>query len=458
MKVRLESDRDCSDGVSSRVKVIHELPTPDRQSLALGNTGVGYEVALPRPPGRTLSAPFTLRLFLAERDGLRFAGQANLSSSEPVTGFHFLDCCSSCAILLSDDTGENDQCQCAADQVRNGDFVYVTPKKNVFSSSSLASDLGQVTSVDGKSVTVEFLFQDGARSETVSQSRLQRVEHEGVLAFNTCTLATRLPSRVSRNLLFPGDVLGSWLLNLPGNYAYASSLDQNFVVRMFMHGLFVLPGDDTMFACPLPVTPYVFFLQEPTAKNILPASSMRRSKMLRRYRNDFELSCNVDFPGHLSRCGAFHQTRGGTWISNPLVNLLVEIHRDPSNNIKMYAFELWDKKTGELVAVSFSLSIGSFVHDFSMSCLVRDRRAGGAVLSKAIGSLLSDCGAQLWYWGCKVPYMAEYEAHGAREIPRSDYYRRVQEAAAQPLRLDPAEAIRTGKAEIACRSCGSSGL
>merc|ERR1712110_965532 len=111
----------------------------------------------------------------------------------------------------------------------------------------------------------------------------------------------------------------------------------------------------------------------------------------------------------------------------------------------MYGFELWDKATGNLAAASFGLAVGSFFHDFSMCCLIKDRRSAGAILTKAVGALLTDCGVLDWYWGCKVPYMAEYEKHGAREIPRSEYYHRIRTAMQHKLHIDPCEAIDGGK-------------
>eukprot|EP00747_Dinoflagellata_sp_TGD_P058692 gnl/TRDRNA2_/TRDRNA2_151235_c0_seq2.p1 gnl/TRDRNA2_/TRDRNA2_151235_c0~~gnl/TRDRNA2_/TRDRNA2_151235_c0_seq2.p1 ORF type:complete len:191 (-),score=17.80 gnl/TRDRNA2_/TRDRNA2_151235_c0_seq2:33-605(-) len=180
----------------------------------------------------------------------------------------------------------------------------------------------------------------------------------------------------------------------------------------------------------------------------------RSSKMLRRHGKDFEMSCNTNFIGHLRRCAAYHEARGGTWISERLIKLLAHIHRDPTNRIRMYSFELWDKTSGELAAASFGFALGAFFHDFSMCCLVKDRRATGAVLSKTIGAVLTDVGVLDWYWGCKCAYMAEYEAHGAKEISRSLYYRRIRHASAQELKCDPGDAIAQGNAPIAGRPCG----
>merc|ERR1711988_2075845 len=99
-------------------------------------------------------------------------------------------------------------------------------------------------------------------------------------------------------------------------------------------------------------------------------------------------------------------------------------------------------------AASFGLSIGAFFHDFSMCCLIKDKRSAGAILSKAIGALLTDCGVSIWYWGCKIGYMADYEKHGAVEIPRREYYESIRVAMQQDMKLDPCTAISTGKCAI----------
>ncbi|CAK0875027.1 unnamed protein product, partial [Prorocentrum cordatum] len=264
------------------------------------------------------------------------------------------------------------------------------------------------------------VFREGCRAvavETLGAAAAGAVRplfRGAVLAFNTRTLPNPgVPDGVLRSLLLPRDTLGPWLLGLEGDYAYAASLDQSFVVRLLEHGLFVLPGDSQIFACPFPVKPYVFLLDEGAARGT--RSTWRSCKMLRRYGKEFELSCNRDFQGHLALCGRYHEERGGTWISDELIEVLARIHEDPGNGIRMFCFELWDKRTRELAAASFGLSIGTFFHDFSTCCLVRDRRSAGSILAKAVGALLEDCGVALWYWGCKIGYMAE--CTGPRRSP-----------------------------------------
>ena len=296
-------------------------------------------------------------------------------------------------------------------------------------------------------VKVECIANGSTTIQDVEVRQIAAVLPEDVvLTFNTKTLPPmgRFCKEEAQLMLLPRDPLGPSLLALPGNYALTASLEHGFVARLLEHGLFVLPARQ-IFSCPFPETPFVFLLQEGSCGS---ASSWGRSKMLRRYRNDFELSCNEDFAGHLRLCGQYHEERGGTWISDELIDVMVALDRDPTNRIRMYCFELWDKSTGALAAASFGLAIGTFFHDFSMCCLIRDKRACGAVLTKAIGALLTDCGVDLWYWGRKMQYMSEYEAHGAKEIARADYYYRLRKDINKELFMDPAAAILAGKALV----------
>lgn len=308
-------------------------------------------------------------------------------------------------------------------------------------------------------VPVEIVLGDRMRSQEMSISKLQHppqafsAELGGLPPLLVLNLQTPpgprgLGGDITRRLLLPWQRLGPWLLDVPGNYAYTTSMDQRFWVEMLEHGLFILPGDQQIMSCPFPETPFLFKLQEDLGDGKAAGASWRKCKMLRRYSSEFDLTVNRDLVGHLRLCGEYHEERGGTWISERFIDTIVSIHNDPQNQVKVYAFELWDRATGQLAAASFGLAIGSFFHDFSMCCLVRDRRSAGAILSKAIGALLTDCGVKDWYWGCMAEYMKEYKAHGAQEVPRKEYYDRLRSAVKEPLRRDPAEAVRAGEALI----------
>merc|ERR1712196_105161 len=117
-----------------------------------------------------------------------------------------------------------------------------------------------------------------------------------------------------------------------------------------------------------------------------------RCKKLRRFASDFRISVNRGFKGHLARAAAYHEERDGTWINEVLIRLLAAIHRNGSSRVRVYAFELWDAKTSELLACSFGVALGRWFHDFTMMTLERSKRNCGAVLTKAVGHALASTG------------------------------------------------------------------
>eukprot|EP00440_Ansanella_granifera_P016205 gb/GFBE01017606.1/.p1 GENE.gb/GFBE01017606.1/~~gb/GFBE01017606.1/.p1 ORF type:complete len:475 (+),score=88.74 gb/GFBE01017606.1/:1-1425(+) len=383
----------------------------------------------------------------AARDDSKLSGSQELQqSAESVAFFGFLEAGRPYAVIVSagDSTEEH------IDAAEAGNCSSLDRELVCIAGSHVGIAAGMSKGLFSFRLCVNVLDEGGARQMEVDPSRVAPISQRAMFAFNFQTLPgfPGLPPRISRSLLLPIDSLGPWLLDLRGNYAYATSLAPDFLVALFEHGLFVLPGDRQIFSCPFPVKPFVFQLQE------LPSSSWR-GKMLRRYGKDFELSCNCNFQEHLRLCGQYHEDKGGTWINSELIAALVEIHRDGSNGVRVYCFELWDKATGELAAASFGLRIGAFFHDFSMCCLVKDRRSAGSILTKAIGALLTDCGVRDWYWGCKMEYMAEYEAHGAQEVTRQEYYQRLRSSIREELPVDPSDAISAGRCLIKGRACGT---
>lgn len=251
-------------------------------------------------------------------------------------------------------------------------------------------------------------------------------------------LGARMDPDAACRIIFPQQRLGPWLLGCDANYMLVLSSqvgsDLGFLERLLLHGLFVLPSPRSLVAaCPWPRTPYLLEVAS------VPQHRWR-GKKLRRYSGTFRLTVNWDFRKHMRLCARYHEKKGGTWITAAFVEQLWQLHSSPLSPIRVWAFELWDKATGALAAASFGLSAGAFFHDFSMCTLVEDHRSGGAVLTRCIGELLGRCGMHLWYWGCKMDYMREYDVLGGREASRQEYYERLRAAVASPVAMDPAEA------------------
>mmetsp|Transcript_88785 Transcript_88785/g.286950 ORF Transcript_88785/g.286950 Transcript_88785/m.286950 type:complete len:480 (+) Transcript_88785:1060-2499(+) len=185
--------------------------------------------------------------------------------------------------------------------------VTAAPKRK-----SRSSLLGLLQPSEDEVVPVETASEHGVRhGEVVLSSRGRQLLPEftgsgSLLVFNCGTLRNVFGwrDRVLRAVLMPWHRLGPWMTAIGGNYAYAACLDERFVVELLEHGLFVLPGGQDIFSCPFPMRPFIFKMQEHDA------NTWRRCKMLKRYRSEFELSCNEDLPGHLRRCGAYHEEKG----------------------------------------------------------------------------------------------------------------------------------------------------
>ena len=62
----------------------------------------------------------------------------------------------------------------------------------------------------------------------------------------------RLDPAATRIMLLPEHDFGSWLLDVPSDYCFAESCDPKFIARLLEHSIFFLPGDDEIFAWPLP--------------------------------------------------------------------------------------------------------------------------------------------------------------------------------------------------------------
>ena len=78
----------------------------------------------------------------------------------------------------------------------------------------------------------------------------------------------------------------------------------------------------------------------------------------------------------------------------------------------------------ELVAVCAGFAVGRAYHDYSMATLRKDKRGIGHIASKAVGHILQRCGYEIWYWGSKYGYMADYDSYGGREFERQEFKRR----------------------------------
>ena len=257
--------------------------------------------------------------------------------------------------------------------------------------------------------------------------------------------------------------------------------DDRFVARCYASALFTLPGmvpgRPDLALLPNPVRRYCLELRrssgpgaaEKADEALRQVDWARGPKMRAARRRRFRFSMDRDFAGSLGKLRAHHAAgKDGTWFDDALFATIVRMHQRQNQEtsgsggiansrseasilprIYHHVFELWDADSGELLAVTAGFSCGRAYHDYSMACLVRDKRSSGHVLSKTVGDLLSKCGFEFWYWGFKTGYMKEYDKFGGRDVGRAEFFDRWERVAKESPERDLSEAIAAGDALVA---------
>jgi len=253
-------------------------------------------------------------------------------------------------------------------------------------------------------------------------------------------LADALEDEVWRIYVGSEHLLGEWLADSPKDVVWTFKPDFSMLRSLWLNACFTLPSPESPITeCPNPRSRYCLDLSR--------ASPWLRGKKVRRHKDDFKLTVNGNYCETFTRCGALHREQGsGTWITEELVDALDRCRRE-GGKLKVYSIELWEKSTGSLAAAIMALSIGDIFHDYTMATMIRDKRSPGAILSKVVGHLLTECGYKLWYWGYKNPYMAEYDANygGFLMDSRRDFWPRWKAALACLSPCDLTDRVRPGQ-------------
>jgi len=157
---------------------------------------------------------------------------------------------------------------------------------------------------------------------------------------------------------------------------------------------------------------------------LLPAElhvSATMRKLLRRRR--FELALDRDFPAVILECSrAARPGQRGTWITSDMIEAYVELHR------LGFAHSVEARLDGALVGGLYGVSLGSAFFGESMFSLEDD--ASKAAFIPLVWRL-ADEGFTLVDSQVYTDHMAGL---GAREIPRTEYLRLLEESLAAPAR------------------------
>ncbi|HKB84492.1 MAG TPA: leucyl/phenylalanyl-tRNA--protein transferase [Burkholderiales bacterium] len=137
------------------------------------------------------------------------------------------------------------------------------------------------------------------------------------------------------------------------------------------------------------------------------------AKTLRKCR--FEVRADTAFRDVIAGCGLPRQDQDGTWISAPMVEAYCELHRAGI----AHSVETW--LDGELVGGLYGVALGRAF--FGESMFTRATDASKVALVVLVRQL------ERWGFGLVDCQMntAHLASFGAREIPRTDFTRRLRE-------------------------------
>ncbi|HVU02349.1 MAG TPA: leucyl/phenylalanyl-tRNA--protein transferase, partial [Polyangiaceae bacterium] len=142
--------------------------------------------------------------------------------------------------------------------------------------------------------------------------------------------------------------------------------------------------------------------------------SLRRVLSQRR----FEVTWNREFERVMRECGV---REAGTWILPEMIDAYVALHHEGH----AFSIEVWDD--GALVGGLYGVQRGAFFAAESM--FHRKTDASKVALVYATASLFS-AGIELMDVQLWTPHL---ESMGARELPRTEYLRRVRELSQKPV-------------------------
>jgi len=161
------------------------------------------------------------------------------------------------------------------------------------------------------------------------------------------------------------------------------------------------------------------------ARCVLEPKNLHIPKSTRKKAKGFTLRINTSFDKVVEGC---HNQHGEAWLYPPVVTAFKEItskpdgiHVSQSNVIKLFSIELFEDKTGKLVAGELGYTNGAIYTSLTgFSCV----SGAGTIQLYALGSLLHLRGFQLWDLGMSMEYKMNM---GAVAWDRPQFLHRVHE-------------------------------
>ncbi|HEX7810522.1 MAG TPA: leucyl/phenylalanyl-tRNA--protein transferase [Burkholderiales bacterium] len=191
-----------------------------------------------------------------------------------------------------------------------------------------------------------------------------------------------------------------------GLLAAGADLSAARLVEAYRNGIFPWFSDDQ---------PILWWSPDP--RMVLFPGELKISRSLARTlrKADFEVRADTAFRRVMEACGAPRPGQNGTWITQPMLDAYTALHRDGI----AHSVETW--RDGELIGGLYGIALGRMF--FGESMFSRATDASKIALVALVGQLAR------WNFGMidcqmKTPHLASL---GAREIPRSEFTRRLRE-------------------------------
>ncbi|KEG12879.1 hypothetical protein DQ04_01351020 [Trypanosoma grayi] len=216
--------------------------------------------------------------------------------------------------------------------------------------------------------------------------------------------------------------------------------------HLFFHSLFAVPGmllGEHVFALPNEKRGrFCLDLQHAVC-------AWRSSRKIRRLIScgRYVVEVNRDIRDSLRLAHDYHMERvESTWMKNYYIDILVSMAKSPEFGVRIMSVELLEKASGKVLAGCLGYALGSVYHDFTMFTAERATESFGTGITKVLGEALQCCGYNLWYWGSRLGYMAQFEAkYGARYICKEEFLARWAQCRELQPNCSVDEYLKSGK-------------
>lgn len=200
---------------------------------------------------------------------------------------------------------------------------------------------------------------------------------------------------------------------------------------------------DMLFALPIESSRQLYFLPNPQQRFCLDLRNpikWFKSRSMRHHLKDFRVVIKQNFLEELTIAQQYHeQGHGSTWLTQEwnqrLNDFSMAMAQQPDSPLQLYCFQLIEKRSGNIAAMTFGFRCGGFFEDYTMCTVQRDHRSCGKILTKIVGSILQQIGVTIWYWGYEVPYMRDFIDHyGGVMLGRRTFYALYREERAKVVK------------------------